>query len=91
VYWLYAYVLGIKTCNGEKLCISPDFSKQFEYAKGSYAFKNGTVEVYWHCEQDGVVLEVTRKGDFEIEFDFGGRKVLSEEKANDKQVFTLTI
>lgn len=91
VYWLYAYVLGIKVCEGKKLRIAPDFSKQFDYAKGSYAFKGGTVEVYWHCEQDSIVLEVTRRGNFEIEFGFGGRNILSQEKENNKQIFKLAL
>lgn len=91
VYWLYAYVLGIRPQAGNKITIAPDFSRQLTYAKGSYAFEKGQVFVSWRCEGNGVLLEIEKKGDFEIEFFFGAKKVLSEEKAGAKQIFTLSL
>ena len=91
VYWLYAYVLGIRPCEGKAVRIAPVFSKQFDYAKGRYAFKNGEVAVSWRCEDDSVVLEVEQTGDFEIEFFFGEREILSQERKGDKYSFILSL
>lgn len=91
VYWLYAYVLGIQPQAGNKIIIAPDFSRQLTYAKGSYAFEKGQVFVSWRCVENSVLLEVEKKGDFEIEFFFRDKKVLSEEKTGTKQIFTLSL
>ena len=91
VYWLYAYVLGIQPKEGKGIRIAPMFSKQFDYAKGSYAFEKGKVAVSWRYEENGIVLEVEQKGNFDIEFAFGDRKVLSLDRKGEKHLFTLAL
>ena len=90
VYWLYAYVLGIRPIEGKKICIAPYFSKQFDYAKGSYAFEKGEVAVLWRCEGENILLEVEQKGDFELEFSFDDRKAVKEDKIGTKYLFTFS-
>ena len=90
VYWLYAYVLGIQPQEGKKIKIAPVFSKQLTYAKGSYAFEKGEVSVSWHYGQEHILLEVEKQGDFEIEFFFRDRIILSQEKQGNKYLVTLS-
>ena len=90
VYWLYAYVLGIQPQAGEKIKIAPEFSGQLKYAKGSYAFKKGRIFVSWYYRDTEIVLEVGKIGDFELEFSFGDRQILSQEGADGKFVIRLS-
>ena len=90
VYWMYAYVLGIRPQTGEKITVAPDFSGQLTYAKGSYAFGKGRVAVSWRYAESEILLEVEREGDFEIEFSFGNREVLSREERDGKYQFRLS-
>ena len=90
VYWLYAYVLGIQPQAGEKIKIAPKFSGQLKYAKGSYAFKKGRIFVSWYYRDTEIVLEVEKIGEFELEFSFGDRQILSQEGADGKFVIRLS-
>lgn len=89
VYWLYSYVLGIQPCAGEGLRIAPVFSKQFGYAKGSYAFEKGEVKVEWRYVDENVRLEVEQAGDFALEFAFANKTIVSQEKQGNKHIFLL--
>ena len=90
MYWLYAYVLGIQPQAGEKIKIAPEFSRQLTYAKGSYAFKKGQIFVAWRYTDTEIILEVETVGAFELEFSFGDRQLLSQERTDGKFVIRLS-
>ena len=90
VYWLYAYVLGIKRRGKGSFLISPDFSNQLDYAKGRYDWDGGEVRVEWRYEADEICLTVGVLGDADVVYDFGDRAVLRKEERDGEQVFYLS-
>jgi alpha-L-rhamnosidase len=91
VYWLYAYVLGIKRRAKGSFVISPDFSKQFDYAKGRYEFDDGEVRVEWKYTPDAIRLTVGVFGNADVVYDFGSRTVIREENCDGERVFYLSL
>lgn len=91
VYWMYAYVLGIQPQYGKGVKIAPKFSSKLSYARGRYAFTGGEVLVEWRIDDGKVTLEVEQRGEYSIEFNFGERKILSEEQSTGRYRFVLAL
>jgi alpha-L-rhamnosidase len=90
VYWLYAYVLGIKRRGKGSFLISPDFSNQLDYAKGRYDWDGGEVRVEWRYEADEICLTVGVLGDADVVYDFGDSAVLRKEERDGERVFYIS-
>lgn len=89
VYWLYAYVLGIRPMAGKGVRIAPVISEKLQFARGRYALREGQVSVSWKVEESGILFEVEKEGEVSIDFDFGERAVLSKETDGEKYRFIL--
>ena len=90
VYWMYAYVLGIKPQYGKVIKIAPKISSQLSYARGRYAFTGGEVWISWKWIDEKVALEVEQKGEYPLTFDFGEKEVIEQEKIGDVYRFILS-
>lgn len=91
VYWLYAYVLGIRLLEGDakrgETLIKPAFNQGFEWVKGSYKMPKGTVKVEWSYKNEEVRFAVEIDGNVIPRFDFGKFKVVSKtEKENRVEI-----
>jgi alpha-L-rhamnosidase len=91
VYWLYAYVLGIKRRAKGSFVIAPDFSSQLDYAKGSYKFDGGEVKVEWKYMSNAIRLTVGVLGNADVTYNFGNREIVKEEKFDGEHVFYLAL
>ena len=91
VYWLYAYVLGIKRRAKGSFVIAPDFSSQLDYAKGSYKFDGGEVKVEWKYMPNAIRLTVGVFGSADVTYNFGNREIVKEEKVDGEHVFYLAL
>jgi hypothetical protein len=91
VYWLYAYALGIKRRAKGSFIISPEFSNQFDYAKGRYEFDGGKVLVDWKYTPDAIRLMVKVEGIADVAYDFGNRAIIKEEINDGERVFYLAL
>ena len=82
--WLYSHVLGIKLSADKPVCISPSFSKELAWAKGSYRTNAGKISLSW--ERIGEEYCVTVQAECAFDYDFTGREILSvERKGNTLQ------
>lgn len=94
VYWLYAYVLGIrltdKSATQGELLIKPVFSKALSWAKGSYQTKKGKISVAWEYEENNISLVVEADASLCLNYDFGAHSILSKECKNNTTIFKLS-
>lgn len=94
VYWLYAYVLGIRltqeSATQGKLLIKPTFSETLTWAKGRYQTRKGNVRVAWKYEENNISFTVEADAALLLEYDFGAHAVLAKERKGDAVIFTLS-
>ncbi len=94
VYWLYAYVLGIrlneKSGSDGEILIKPVFSPSLTWAKGSYQAQKGKVSVAWEYQDDSILLSVTEDKGLKISYDLGAHTVLSQTQNANKTIFKLS-
>lgn len=93
VYWLYAYVLGIRLAEGDvadgKVLIKPYFSKGLSWAEGSYKMPKGEIALGWKFNGEEVNFEIEIKGNITPRFDFGKYNVISKTEEDNKIRFVL--